>query len=59
MHFLRRLATPATAIPFLIGLSVLVVISIGEGFKIFVIRKEGVRLQRRDGSIVRFNLPWK
>lgn len=54
MHFSRRFGSPVAAIAVLIGIAVLVVITVGEGLKVFVGKQdEDVELNKRDGSI-----PW-
>jgi len=55
----RHFAPHILAIAALLGLSVLSVISFGEGFKILVVRRDGIKLLRRDGSTITFSLPWK
>jgi hypothetical protein len=59
MHFLRRFGGPIAAIVALIGLSVIAVVSIGEGFKSFLVQRDGNMLRRRDGSTLTFSMPWK
>lgn len=59
MHVLRRFGTPILAMTMLILLSVLLLVSVGEGFKSLVVRKEGVTLGKRDGATITFSLPWK
>ena len=59
MQCQRRFAKPITAIVILILLSVLAVVSLGEGLKLLVIRRAGVKLRKRDGSTVTFDLTWK
>jgi hypothetical protein len=59
MHCQRRFAKPITTIVILILLSVLAVVSLGEGLKLLVIRRDGVKLRKRDGSTITFDLPWK
>ncbi|KAF8855806.1 hypothetical protein BDZ45DRAFT_746095 [Acephala macrosclerotiorum] len=58
MQFMRRFGSPIIAIAVLIGLSVLTIVSIGEGFKLFVVRKDGIKIRRRDGTTITFNMPW-
>ena len=59
MYFLHRCAKPITAIGILIGLSVVAMVSLGEGFKVFVIRRNDVELTKRDASTITLDLPWK
>lgn len=59
MHFLRRFGGPIATIIGLIVLSVIAVVSIGEGFKSFIVRRDGIKLRRRDGSTLTFSMPWK
>jgi hypothetical protein len=59
MHFLRRFGGSITAISFLVSLSVITVVLMGEGFKIFLVRRDGIKLRKRDGSTITFSLPWK
>jgi hypothetical protein len=58
MQCQRRFANP-TAIVILILLSVLAVVSLGEGLKLLVIHRDGVKLRKRDGSTITLDLPWK
>ncbi|KUJ23783.1 uncharacterized protein LY89DRAFT_776028 [Mollisia scopiformis] len=58
MQFLRRFGTPLVTISLLIGLSVLTVVSVGEGLKLFVVRRDEFKLRRRDGSTITLNMPW-
>jgi hypothetical protein len=60
MRFPRRLSGRLLAIIGLIALSVIAIVSIGEGFKAFLVRKEPNQLEKRDGSAtVTLDLPWK
>jgi len=60
MRFPRRFSGRLLAIIVLIALSVIAIISIGEGFKIFLVRKEANKLDKRDGSAtVTLNMPWE
>ncbi|CZT05812.1 uncharacterized protein RCO7_03951 [Rhynchosporium graminicola] len=52
----RRILTPLAAIAVLIFLSVLAVVSLGEGFKKFGNDKDGVNLKKRD--TITFSMPW-
>ncbi|CZR56182.1 uncharacterized protein PAC_06070 [Phialocephala subalpina] len=58
MQFMRRSGSPILAVSLLIGLAVLTVVSIGEGFKLFVVRKDGIKLRSRDGSTITLSMPW-
>ena len=60
MPFPRRLSGRLIAILSLIALSVFAIVSIGEGFKAFLVQREVDRLERRDGSSkVTLNMPWE
>jgi hypothetical protein len=60
MHFLLRFGGRISAIIALIGLSILAVVSVGEGFKVFLARRDGLQLSKRDGaSTITLNMPWK
>ena len=60
MRFPRRLSGRLLAIICLIALSVIAIISIGEGFKAFLDRKEVDNLEKRDGSAtITLNMPWE
>ncbi|KAL2060580.1 hypothetical protein VTL71DRAFT_9221 [Oculimacula yallundae] len=52
----RRILTPLVAITTLILLSVLAVVSLGEGFKRFGVGKDGVKLRKKD--TITFSMPW-
>lgn len=53
----RRIVTTLAAITIMIVLSVLAVISLGEGIKVFGVSRDGVKLRKRD--TITFNMPWK
>ncbi|CAG8981265.1 hypothetical protein HYALB_00003863 [Hymenoscyphus albidus] len=53
MHFSRRFGSPVAAVAVLIGIAVLVVITVGEGLKVFVGKQGHADLNKRDDSI-----PW-
>jgi hypothetical protein len=53
-----RFAKPITIV-ILILLSVLALVSLGEGLRLLVIRKDDIKLRKRDGSTITFDLPWK
>lgn len=62
MRSLRLSGIPAIAVAFLITLSVLALIGMGEGFKLLVHRgqRDGhTTLPKRDGSALKFALPWE
>jgi hypothetical protein len=59
MLLLRRLRSPFLPIAFLIVLAVITVVSVGEGFKVLAIRRDGITLRKRDGFTIAFDLPWK
>ncbi|KAH6720544.1 hypothetical protein BKA61DRAFT_236772 [Leptodontidium sp. MPI-SDFR-AT-0119] len=52
----RRIVTTLAAITIMIVLSVLAVISLGEGIKVFGVSRDGVKLRKRD--TITFNMPW-
>jgi hypothetical protein len=60
MPFPRRLSGRLIAILSLIALSVFAIVSIGEGFKAFLVQRDVDKLERRDGSsTVTLNMPWE
>jgi hypothetical protein len=60
MRFPRRFSGRIAAIIALIAFSVLAIVSIGEGFKAVLIRRDGAKLDRHDGSsTVTLNVPWQ
>lgn len=59
MYSLRHSRSRSFAILLLLAVSGLTVISIGEIFKVYTIRSDGVRIMRRDGSTITFSMPWK
>jgi hypothetical protein len=60
MRFPRRFGGRVAAIICLITISVIAIVSIGEIFKAFFVRGDGINLRRRDGSsTVTLNMPWK
>jgi hypothetical protein len=60
MPFPRRLSGRLIAILSLIALSVFAIVSIGEGFKAVLVRRDVDKLERRDGSsTVTLNMPWE
>ena len=60
MRFRRRLSGRLLAIICLILLSVLAIVSIGEGFKVIINRKEVNKLEKRDGSsTITLDMPWE
>ena len=60
MRFPRRLSGRLLAIIGLIALSVITIVSIGEGFKTFLVREDANQLEKRDGSAtITLDLPWK
>jgi hypothetical protein len=60
MPFPRRLSGRLIAIVSLIALSVFAIVSIGEGFKAFLVQRDVDKLERRDGSsTVTLNMPWE
>ena len=50
MRFPGRFGGRVGAIIGLITISVIAIVSIGEGFKAFLVRRDGIKLDRRDGS---------
>ncbi|KAH6672308.1 hypothetical protein B0J14DRAFT_593363, partial [Halenospora varia] len=56
MHFTCRIGATITAITVLISISVLAVISIGEGFKVFIERRDDIDLPRMNGTIGTFSM---
>jgi hypothetical protein len=60
MCFPRRLSGRLVAIIGLLALSVIAIVSIGEGFKAVLVRRDAVKLEKRDGSsTVTLNVPWE
>ncbi|PMD33939.1 hypothetical protein L207DRAFT_639305 [Hyaloscypha variabilis F] len=60
MRFPRRLSGRLLAIIGLIAISVIAIISIGEGFNTFHVRRDANQLEKRDGSAtVTLDLPWE
>lgn len=60
MRFPRRFGGRVAAIIGLITISVIAIVSSGEGFKAFFVRSDGINLHRRDGSsTVTLEMPWK
>jgi hypothetical protein len=60
MRFPRRFGGRIAAIIGLVAVSVITIVSIGEGFKAFLVRRDGAKLDRRDGSsTVTLNVPWQ
>jgi hypothetical protein len=60
MRFPRRFGGRLAAIIGLITISVIAIVSTGEGFKAIFVRRDGFKLHRRDGSsTVTVNMPWK
>ncbi|KAH8755257.1 hypothetical protein BGZ57DRAFT_37939 [Hyaloscypha finlandica] len=60
MPFPRRLSGRLIAILSLIALSVFAIVSIGEGFKAVLVRRDVDKLERRDGSsTVTLGVPWE
>jgi hypothetical protein len=59
MRFPRRFCGRIAAIIALITFSVIAIVSIGEGFKAILVRRDGVKLDKRDGSsTVTLDMPW-
>jgi hypothetical protein len=58
MQCQSRFAKPIT-IAILILLSVLALVSLGEGLRLLVISRDGIKLKKRDGSTITFDLAWK
>ena len=60
MRFPRRFGGRVVAIIGLITISVIAIVSIEQGFKVFVVRRDRIHLRRRDGSsTMTLNMPWK
>jgi hypothetical protein len=60
MRFPRRFGGRVAAIIGLITISVIAIVSIGQGFKVFGVRRDGINLRRRDGSsTMTLDMPWK
>jgi hypothetical protein len=60
MRFPRRFGGRVATIIGLITISVVAIVSIGECFKLFLVRRNGITLHRRDGSsAVTLDMPWK
>ena len=58
MLFLPRLGGLITALLALLGLSIIAIASFREGFKTMLVRRNGVKLEKRDGSTITFTIPW-
>ncbi|KAH8669609.1 hypothetical protein BGZ60DRAFT_38291 [Tricladium varicosporioides] len=56
MHFTRRISATIAAITVLISISVLAVISIGEGFKVLIERRDDIDLARMDGTVASLSM---
>jgi hypothetical protein len=60
MRFPRRFGGRLAAIIGLITISVIAIVSSGQGFEVFVVRRDRINLRRRDGSsTVTLDMPWK
>jgi hypothetical protein len=59
MHFLRRFGFPIIATSGLIALSVFLLVSFGEGFKILAARRNEITFMKRDRSAITLDMPWK